>query len=76
MSNICAIIGIVLMIMRMIYIFIIKKNNIYIGDVADFIVAYDLSIILFELIATILTNSGAFLACTIIWIIVFILDTL
>lgn len=76
MSNICAIIGIILMIIRVIYIIVIKETDFDVNKTINTIVAFDLLIILFELITTVLAHSWVFLACTIIWIIVFILDTL
>ena len=76
MSNICAIIGIILMIIRMIYIIVIKETDFDVNKTMNTIINYDLLIITFELIATVLEHSWVFLACTIIWIVVFILDTL
>ena len=76
MSNICAIIGIILMIIRMIYIIVIKETDFDVNKTINTIVAFDLLIILFELITTVLAHSWIFLTCTIIWIVLFILDTL
>lgn len=76
MSNICAIIGIILMIIRVIYIIVIKETDFDVNKTINTIVAFDLLIILFELITTVLTHSWVFLVCTIIWIVIFILDTL
>ena len=70
------IIALILMIIRTVTSIYHKEKGANINVYIDKIVDYDILIIIFSALITIIEHSSIYFICTIIWIIEFILDTL
>ena len=70
------VIALILMIIRTITLIYHKEKSTNINIYMDKIVDYDILIIIFSALITIIEHSNIYFICTIIWIIAFIFDTL